>query len=258
MTCPDCIPDRGDRAMRTVAIVQARMTSSRLPGKILRPILGRPMLELLLERLQRARRLDGVVVATTTNRADDAVEELALRMDVGCFRGSESDVLERVLRAARAHAVDVIVEITGDCPLVDPEVVDAVVDAYREAEVDYASNTLRRTFPRGFDTQVFSTRVLEDVARLTGDPLDHEHVSLYIYEHPDRYVLRNVDSGLPETFWDLRLTVDAIEDFTLVSEVFQCLYPTRPSFGLRDVVELLASRPELIEINRHIRQKAVR
>jgi spore coat polysaccharide biosynthesis protein SpsF len=244
--------------MRTVAIVQARMTSSRLPGKVLRPILGRPMLELLLERLQRARRLDGVVVATTTNRADDAVEQLALRMHVGCFRGSESDVLDRVLRAARAHAVDVIVEITGDCPLVDPEVVDAVVDAYREAEVDYASNTLRRTFPRGFDTQVFSTRVLEDVARLTGDPVDHEHVSLYIYEHPDRYVLHNVDSGLPETFWGLRLTVDAIEDFALVSEVFQCLYPTRPSFGLRDVVELFASRPELIEINRHISQKAVR
>lgn len=224
----------------------------------MRPILGRPMLELLIERLRRTHRLDQVIVAMTTNAADDIVEELCCCLRVGYFRGSEDDVLDRVLCAAHAFAVDLIVEITGDCPLIDPEVIDRLVEAFHAGKVDYIGNILKRTYPRGLDTQVFPTTVLEEVARSTQDPIDHEHVSLYIYEHPERFRLRNVESGLPERYWGLRLTVDTLEDFTLVRAIYEALYPQNPAFLLKDVLGLLDRRPELVEINQEIKQKQAR
>ncbi|MDD1664201.1 MAG: glycosyltransferase family protein, partial [Methanomicrobiales archaeon] len=182
--------------MKTAAIIEARMTSTRLPGKVLLPVLGRPLLDHLIERLKRARTLDQIIVATTTNATDDPVEALARNLGCGCFRGSEEDVLERVLSAAHRFGVDLIVEITGDCPLMDPAIVDILVETYRLNRYDYVSNVLERTYPRGMDTQVFPTKVLDEVARLTDDPVDHEHVSLYIYNHPERFSLHNVESGL--------------------------------------------------------------
>jgi spore coat polysaccharide biosynthesis protein SpsF len=244
--------------VKTVAIVQARMSSSRLPGKIMRPVVGKPLLELLVERLKRASRVDEVVIATTTNDGDDQVESLTQRVGIGCFRGSEHDVLDRVLGAAHAAQADVIVEITGDCPLIDFQVIDKLVDVYQANDFDYVANVLKRTYPRGLDTQVFATTVLEEVARLTDDPVDHEHVSLYIYQHPERFKLHNVESGLPEEFWDLRLTVDTAEDFELVRQIYEELYPVNPAFTIHDVVGLFQRRPELRAINQHIVQKAVR
>lgn len=243
--------------MKIIATIEARMTSSRLPGKVLKPILGRPILELLIDRLRLAHRLNDVVVATTTNPADDAIEALARRLGVGCYRGSEHDVLDRVLKAAKSANADVIVEVTGDCPLVDPGVVDQLVDCYLRNRFDYVANTLQRTFPRGLDTQVFSTCTLEEVFRLTQDPADREHVSLYIYEHPERFSLHNVQSGLPEKHWQHRLTVDTPEDFALIETIFERLYPQNPAFTLHDVIDLLEREPELTEINQEIRQRAL-
>jgi spore coat polysaccharide biosynthesis protein SpsF len=246
--------------MRTVAIIQARMTSTRMPGKILSPILGRPMLELLIERLRRARRLDDIWVATTDNATDDPTEELAQRLGAGCFRGSELDVLDRVLKAAHSAAADVIVEITGDCPLIDPAVVDRLVETYFANQYDYVSNVLHRTYPVGLDTQVFSTEVLERVASLTDDPIDHEHVSIYIYEHPQLFSLHNVESGLPdgEEVGRMRLTVDTPEDFALIRAIYEELYPSKPAFILPDILDLLERRPELLALNQHIKAKRYR
>jgi spore coat polysaccharide biosynthesis protein SpsF len=244
--------------VNTAAIIEARMTSTRLPGKVLKPILGRPTLELLVERLRRVQRLDQVIVATTVNATDDPIEALAKRIGAGCFRGSEADVLERVLQAARAHGVGLIVEITGDCPLADPATIDRVLDAYHAGQCDYASNVLQRTYPRGLDVQVFPTAVLEDVARRTADPVDHEHVSLYIYSHPERYRLRDVVSGLDPRHAELRLTVDTPEDFALIGAIYEALYPGKPAFGLGDILALLDQRPELARLNQHIQQKQVR
>lgn len=244
--------------MKIVAIIEARMSSTRLPGKIMRPILGRPMLGLLIERVSAADQVDQVVVATTTNPADDRIETLAGTLGVGCYRGSEEDVLNRVLEAAHAFSADLIVEVTGDCPLIDPAVIDTVISAYHAHDCDYASNILRRTFPRGMDVQVFPTRVLGEVADLTRDPVDHEHVSLYIYEHPERFLLWNVESSLDPSWWDLRLTVDTPEDFQLIEEIFTRLYPGKRLFSLQDVIHLLTKYPRLREINAHIDQKRVR
>ena len=244
--------------MKIVCTIEGRMHSSRLPGKVMLPILGRPMLELMIERLRRAPQIDEIVIATTDDPSCEPIAELAARVGVGCFRGSEEDVLDRVLQAARSAAADVIVETTGDCPVIDPAVVSEVIETFRKSDVDYCANVLDRTYPRGMDVQVFPTRALAEVAGLTDDPADHEHVSLYIYEHPERYRLLNVKSDLPPDVADLRLTVDTPEDFRLVTEIYERLYPTKPDFGLSDIVKLFERNPELREINREIHQKAVR
>ena len=244
--------------MKTVAIIEARMTSTRLPGKIMLPVLGKPTLELLIERLKRSKLLDKIVIATTKNSTDDIVEHLADRIGVGCFRGSEDDVLDRVLCAAHAYEADVIVEITGDSPLIDPNILDQVVRIYLKNNLDYVSNDLKVTYPHGMDVQVFSTAVLEKVARLTQDPIDHEHVSLYIYEHPEIFSLVNIESNLPEKYWNARLCLDTKEDFQLIKAIFELLYPKNPAFTLDDIVDLLETRKDLLELNQHIQNKKVR
>jgi spore coat polysaccharide biosynthesis protein SpsF len=222
------------------------MTSSRMPGKVLKPILGRPMLALLVERLQRARTLDGICIATTDRVTDAPIEALARELGVGCWRGSEHDVLARVLDAAHSARADVIVEITADCPLIDPEIVDQLVETYLANDYDYVANILKRTYPDGLDTQVFSTRTLEQVAALTDDPSDREHVSVYIYTHPERFKLHNIESSLPERYWDIRLTVDKPEDFERIRNIYEALFPSKPAFALRDVIALLDVRPEWV------------
>ena len=217
------------------------MTSSRLPGKVLAECVGKPMLELMVERLRRVPSLDDIVIATTANATDDPVAALAERLGVCCFRGSEFDVLDRVLRAARAFDVDVIVETTGDCPCIDPEIVEACIANYQRGGADYVSNVLERSWPVGMDTQVFATDVLADVAARTNDPQDREHVSLYIYHHPERYRLRNVEAPADETAPDLRMTLDTAEDLALIRDVFESLYPTDPKFGVRDILAHLRS-----------------
>jgi spore coat polysaccharide biosynthesis protein SpsF len=241
--------------VRTVCTIEARMTSSRLPGKVLAEAAGAPLLAHMVERLRRARRLDAIVVATTEDRSSDPIAALAADHGVGCFRGSEDDVLARVLGAARAYDAELIVETTGDCPLIDPAVVDLVVERFLAGGADYCSNTLERTYPRGLDVQAFPTAVLAEVDRLTQDPADREHVSLYIYEHPERYRLRSVTSGRPE-LGELRLTVDTPEDLALVRAIFDALQPA--AFGLEEVVALLAARPDLRALNAAVEQKPVR
>lgn len=245
--------------MLTKAIIEARMTSSRLPGKVMLPICGKPELQLLVERLFQARTLDGVVIATTSNATDDVLEALAKKLGVQCYRGSEDDVLDRVLKAARATGTDVIVEVTGDCPLIDPDILDKLVELHRCGRYDYVSNTLVRSYPRGLDVQVFSTEILADVAARTDDPVDHEHVSLYIYEHPEIFRLHNMESGLPERWRDQRLTLDTQEDYILIQRVFEALHASgNLNFRMADILHVLEKHPDWTEVNSHIKQKAVR
>ena len=240
---------------RIVATIEARMTSSRLPGKVLMEACGKPMLQHMIERLQRVPSLDGIVVATTANDADTPIVELARSMGVGFFRGSEDDVLLRVLDAARAHDIDVIVEMTGDCPLIDPSLVEDCIRGYQDAAVDYVSNVLERTYPRGMDTQVFATEVLVDVANRTDAPEDHEHVSIFIYHHPEIYSLQNMP-GPPElTDPGLGLTLDTLEDLELIRGVFEILYPNNPAFTLADILAVLRNNPELTKLNANVRRR---
>jgi spore coat polysaccharide biosynthesis protein SpsF len=223
----------------TLAIVQARMSSARLPGKVLADIEGATMLERVLQRAQSASRLDGVVVATSSDPADDPVEAECRRVGVPCFRGSHDDVLDRFYRAARAHRAEVVVRLTADCPLIDPAVIDLVVQQFDPDRHDYVSNTIERRFPDGLDTEVLSLAALEAAwteARLTSE---REHVTPFIWKQPERFrqhqVLHDRDLSV------LRWTVDEPRDLDLVRRVYRAF--VRPVFGMEDILGLLAAEP---------------
>ena len=243
--------------MTILATIEARMTSSRLPGKVLMPCQGQPMLALMIERLRRVPSLDGIVIATTINASDDPIEALADRLGVGCWRGSEDDVMARVLDAATAFKADVIVETTGDCPLIDPDIVETCIRRYLELGVDYLSNVLERGFPIGMDTQVFATAVLRDAAGRTSDPTDHEHVSLFIYRHPELYTLANVAAPPHHFDPELRLTLDTRQDFELIDRIFGALYADNPGFGLDAILAAIKANPQWRTLNAQVEHRYV-
>ena len=242
--------------MKIVATIEARMESTRLPGKILMPLAGRPGLERLVDRVRHSKLVDEVIVATTDRPSDEATVKACDEAWVRYFRGSSEDVLDRVLKAAKSLNADLIVELTGDCPLLDPEIIDSVIQKYLDGGYDYVSNVLKRTFPRGMDTQVFSVKLLEEISEFTLDAHDRENVSLFIYEHPEYFKLGNVASENPRP--DLRLTVDTIKDYELVSSVYENLYPQNPNFNLSDIILFLDQNPQIKNINAEVQQKRVR
>jgi spore coat polysaccharide biosynthesis protein SpsF len=244
--------------LKKVAIVEARMKSSRLPGKVLKPILGKPMLEHLVERIGRAEHIDDIVVATTESVSDDPIETLTQDMHIGCFRGSEEDVLDRVLKAAQYYSADVIVEITGDCPLIEPTKIDQMLISYQHMKYDFMANRLDGSYPPGLGLRVFWRKTLERVAHLTQDPVDREHVTLYVWEHPELFSIYHFQNNLNNKYWNIRLTVDNEEDFVFIRAIFNELYPRNPKFDLYDIVDLLERKPELMEINRHVQDKPIR
>ncbi len=240
---------------KIVATIEARMTSTRLPGKVLLPLAGEPCLTRLIERLKRSAYVDHIVIATTTNSTDDVLEELSMKLGVGVWRGSEDNVLERVLDAAKSVQADLIVEVTGDCPLLDWRHVDHILELFSSGEYDYVANNMERTFPRGFDLQVFPVKVLDEVNQVTQEPVDQENVSIYIYQHPEKYRLLN---WAAEGFMrrpDIRVTLDTPQDYELIDTIFKKLLPVNPDFSAEDVVHLLERESALLEINRDIKQK---
>jgi len=234
------------------------MGSTRRRGKTMAPILGRPMLELLVERLRRCRLIDQIVLATTDLPEDQCIEDLARQLKVGWFRGSSQDVLDRMLRAARQYEADVFIRLCGDGPLVDWDLVDQGVNKLLTGKYDYVSNQIEATWPIGVNVQLCPMNVLSEVATLTQDAPDREHVTLYIYEHPERYRLGNIVAPPELHRPDLRLVVDTEEDLTLMRRIFERLYPANRWFTTLDVIRLLDEEPELATINAHVQQKPVR
>jgi spore coat polysaccharide biosynthesis protein SpsF len=236
-------------------VVEARMTSSRLPGKTMKQIMGIPMLELLIERLKRAKTINDIVIATSNHPEDKVIEELTGKIGVNCYRGSLEDVLIRVIEATQYVNGDIIVEITGDCPLVDPDIIDHMVNTYLKSNADYVSNVLEATYPAGMDVQVFSLKVLKEISEMTNDPEEREHCSWLIYKNPEKtkYKLLNV-KGTNDLFNPhLRLMVDYQQDFEFVSKIYENLYPTKPDFNIYDILDLLRRKPELKEINKDLK-----
>lgn len=230
------------------------MTSTRLPGKILKPILGKPALELMLERVRRAR-LDTVVVATTVNKTDDPVVALAEKLGYGVFRGSEQDVLGRITGAARAFGAEVLVELTSDCIAMDPAAVDQCVDSFLAGGADYVANVLERSYPVGMDTQVFSIKALEEADRLAKDPDEREHVGLHTYRRPQQYRLRNVKAPAGSVAPELHLTLDTAEDYAMLTALFEGLSPAKPNFDSADIIAYLNTHPEVAALNGQVVRK---
>lgn len=241
--------------MRIEAFIQARMGSTRLPGKVLKEVLGRPLLDYLVERVAQASEIAEIVILTTTKAADDPIALFCQEKNLPCFRGSEEDVLERYYQCALQRKPDGVVRITADCPVIDPEVIDQVVAVFRESwpALDYVSNGLERTFPRGLDVEVFSYEALE-IAYLNGKlPEEREHVTPFIYRHPELFNFKNV--SLSPSMAQHRWTVDTPEDFELIKLLIEHLYPEKTKFRLKDMLELISRHPEWSKLNAHIEQK---
>jgi len=239
------------KGRKIVSTIEARMASTRLPGKVLKPALEKPLLGLLIERLKRVKLIDEIVVATTVNDKDDIIESFCDSINVKCFRGSEEDVLKRVLDAAKSVNAELIVEITGDCPLIDPHITRECIKLFLSGEYDYVSNgCLEKTFPDGLGVQVFPVSVLEEVNKLTKDPVDHEHVSLYIYKHPEKYRLKNYKAEGELRWPELSITLDTPQDYQLIKRIYEELYPCDNNFTAYDVIRFIKENPDLININK--------
>lgn len=242
--------------MKIVAIIQARMGSTRFPGKILKKVLGKTLLEYQLERVQRSKLIDEIVIATTTNKSDDVIVELCNSLGISTFRGSEENVLSRYYETAVKYEADVIVRITSDCPLIDPDIIDKVIQLYLDKQpVDYASNTLERTFPRGLDTEVFSFEALKKAHEEATLQRDREHVTAFIYTNRNLFSLTYLENEIDYSYH--RWTVDTKEDFDLISLILEAIYPNNPTFTMKDVIVLLNDNPDWLEINAHIEQKKI-
>ena len=235
--------------MSTAIVVQARMGSSRLPGKVLKDIAGRPMLSYQMERLRRVKSADRIVIATSDQPADDALERFCQKEKIAYVRGSEDDVLARYYAAIERFPADIVVRITADCPLIDPALVDEAIGAY---EPDYVSNMLEKTYPLGMAVEVFSAQALREAHREAKDPAEREHVTPFIYRHPERYRLKSLT--MAPNLSHHRWTVDTPEDFELVSRLLKTL---KPHFTLQDVLEVLDKHPDWCAINAHVEQKAL-
>jgi spore coat polysaccharide biosynthesis protein SpsF len=240
--------------LKVVAIVQARVGSTRLPGKVLKDLEGETVLCRVVNRLRRAPQINEVLVATTDRTADDAIVAECRRISVPVSRGDQDDVLDRYHRAAQLAKADVVVRVTSDCPLIDPEITGKTITAFQQALPDYASNVMERTYPRGLDTEVMSFDALAHAWQVARKPHEREHVTPYIYEHPAEFKLLSVAGD--EDHSGNRWTVDTPEDLKFMQEVLARL-KENPDFSWRDVLSLLDREPELVELNRSVVQKAL-
>ncbi|MBP2230501.1 spore coat polysaccharide biosynthesis protein SpsF [Azospirillum agricola] len=250
---------------RIVAISQARMTSTRLPGKVLLEAAGKPLLVHHLERLRRTPGLDAVMLATTVNATDDPLVACAGALGVPVFRGDEQDVLGRFAGAAALAGADIVVRVTSDCPLIDPDLIGALVAAFLKGReetppIDYRSIDVT-LHPRGLDAEILTRAALDEAARLATDPDEREHVTPYVYRRPDRFRL-----GVPlapaggshgGSHGGYRWCVDEAADYDLVRRLLERLYPVNPRFGWQDCCKILAEHPDWMDINRSIRQKTL-
>ena len=243
--------------VKVVAIVQARMESTRLSGKVMMKICGKAVLLHIIDRLKACELLDEIVIATTLHEKDDVIFDTVSNYDksIGLFRGSEKNVLERYYLAAKKSNADVVVRVTSDDPLIDPFVIDDLIGEFMNDDCDYVSNSLNKTFPLGLDAEVISFKTLERAYHNASRAYEREHVTPYIIENPDKFKLLNVANDI--NLSHLRWTLDTKEDFEFINAVYKRIFPKKQLFLMDDVLELLDKEPELIDINKHIEQKVI-
>ena len=235
--------------MGTAIILQARMGSTRLPGKTLKTICDKSILEHVIERLKHSKTVDEIIVATTTSNSDDNIETVCIENGVKCFRGSENDVLSRYYHAAKENDVELVIRITADCPLIDPTIIDKLVNVYRKNGYDYISNVHPPTYPDGLDVEVFSFSALEEAFNEANLLSEREHVTPYIWKNKNKFKMKNIinDVDLSEYRW----TVDREEDFLFIQKIYEHLYKKCNVFSTDDVLNLLNNHPKWLDINKN-------
>jgi spore coat polysaccharide biosynthesis protein SpsF len=229
-----------------VASIEARMTSTRLQGKVLMPCVGRPMLELMVERIRRSRYIDAIVVATTINATDDPIVELVQRLGIRFYRGSEFDVAGRVTSAMQQAKADIVVQLTADCPIIDPEIIDQLVRIYSANEFDHVSNTILRSYPDGLDVQVASLAILEQCYAWCETDEDREHLFYTIRKHRDKITTFQVLAP-PELCWpQWRWTLDTMDDYHRICRIYEHFYSKNPTFTSGEIAAFMLSDPGLM------------
>ncbi len=246
-----------NKQQKIVAVICVRMGSNRLPNKVMLKILGKPILGHLIERVTRAKSIDEIVVATSCNPDNNAIEDYCRKENISCFRGSEEDVLGRTLGALKTCKADVAVEIFGDCPLIDPVIIDDIVKYYLDNvhKYDFVSNDLKTTFPPGTEVEVYSVKVLEDASKRAVSNKIREHGTLYMRQHPELYRLHNVEAPLELCYPDKAIELDTEEDFAVIKAIFENLYPIKPDFALHDIINFLQRNPEVTAINKNVHRR---
>lgn len=236
------------------AIIEARMGSTRLPGKTLLPIAGKPAIQLLIERLKITKKIDEIILATTIKAEDDAIEKFCKENQIICYRGSSDDVLGRVYNAAKQYKTDIVVEVTGDCPLLDPWLIDECIDIFLKSDYDYLSNFLVQSYPPGIDVQIFSLRILEEINRLAKSDKFREHVTLYILKHPEKYRMHNVTAPPELCYPDWHIELDEQKDYELIKKIYEALYFNNPRFTTMDIINILKANPDWLKINADVKR----
>ena len=232
------------------------MGSTRLPGKSLMKIAGKPILQHIVERIQRAKLVDDVVVATSISNKDDAIEEFCKENRILFFRGSEDDVRDRILKAVKYFKADVNIEMFADNPCPDPKLIDEIVKFYLDNSYDYVSNFIKTTYPPGLEVQVYKTEVLEKAALLSSELRYKEHASLYIYTHRDIFSCFNYEAPKElRNFTDVHIELDTMEDFHLIKFIYDALYSNNPSFTTQDILKLIEENGHIKEINKNVSRK---
>lgn len=231
------------------------MTSKRLPGKVLLDSKGIPLLVHLINRLKKVRNIDAIVLATTLNKQDDVLEKLAIDCKIGFFRGDENDVMGRVLNAGEKYNADVIVEITGDCPIIDHRIVEQVLNTFLINNADFVNNNSIPSYPDGMDTRVFSLNALKKSYGLTTDALDKEHVTLHMKNNPEIFSVINLIAPSELNWPELGLTLDEYQDYILIDKLIQKFYDTNPFFGCDEIINYLKLNPEFVLINKSVIRK---
>lgn len=242
--------------MNTVCVIQARIGSTRLPGKVLKKICGKTILEHDIDRLKRVKNIDEIVIATTILEKDNLIVKEAKRLGIKYFRGSEENVLSRYYYAAKENNAEAIVRVTSDCPLIDSEITGSIIQYYVDNidKYDYVSNTIKRTYPRGLDTEVFSFAALEKAFNEAILDRDREHVTPYIWDNSDIFKLGYLTNDVD--YADLRWTLDTKEDFELINRIYGYLYEEKGNdFNMNEILYLYKKHPELKKINENIEQK---
>lgn len=239
---------------KIVCLIQARMESTRLPGKILMKIKGVPMIILQINILKKSKFLDEIVVITTTNSADDILVKKMEDNKIKYFRGSEDDVLQRHFESATKFNADIIVRITSDNPLTDLNMLENILNTITQNDLDYVSNNLKRTFPIGYDIEAFSYKTLKHIIESTKDIDDREHVTSYIHKNKEKFKINNIEANPEETHPEWRITVDEKDDLKLIKKIFNH-YKYKDVIWYKDLIELFEKRPDLLKINEHVAQK---
>jgi len=223
--------------------LQARSSSSRLPGKVLKPILGEPMLIRQIERINRCKKLSRLIVATSNEESDDFLSKELEEREIKIFRGELDDVLDRFYQAAKLYKPAHVVRLTGDCPLADPKIIDLVISEHVKNNVDYTSNISPPTYPDGLDVEIMRFSVLENVWQHATEQSDREHVTLYIRNHPEKYSQYNVVSD--KDYSKLRWTVDEDSDYIYIKKIYEALSQSNPQFGFEEILEYIEENPSM-------------